>query len=394
MTTTIERNPQPTRTELVDRARNLQTLLRKRLADSDIQRKQTDEVIDALTSAGFFRLNKPRRFGGYPIDLRTTLQITETLAEADGSAAWVVGLAATGAWATNRGSQQVQQEVFADPDARIAGSGMACAARRDQGGLRLTGRWGYASGSPHATWAALAATVTDYPEQAPDAYFCLVPVTQLRLEDTWHTVGMRGTGSSTYVAEDVFVPEHRLITVAALNEGSTNSDEPMHRLPFAPVGMVPLIGTLLGLGRAALTLAVEHAPLKSMHHTFFARQSDSVGVQLQVAEAALKLQTARLHAYGVADDLSSAAANGHELEYAVRAQARAQFGYAAQQVLEAIHILLNVHGAAAFAESSLMHQYWRDANTAARHAGLNAYVGYEVYGKALLDVPERISPMV
>ena len=62
--------------------------------------------------------------------------------------------------------------------------------------------------------------------------------------------------------------------------------------------------------------------------------------------------------------------------------------------LDAIHILVNVHGAATFAETSLMQQYWRDANTAARHAGFNSVVGYEVFGKALLGVPERISPMV
>ena len=205
---------------------------------------------------------------------------------------------------------------------------------------------------------------------------------------------MRGTGSNTYVAEDVFVPEHRLIAVTELSEGSATSDEPMHRLPFAPVATLALIGTLLGLGRAALALTIDKAPSKSMHHTFFARQSDSVGVQVQVAEAALKLQTAQLHAYRVADDLDSAAANGHDLDYGPRARARAQFGYTAQQVLDAIHILVNVHGAAAFAETSLMQQYWRDANTAARHAGLNAVVGYEVFGKALLGVPERISPMV
>src|SRR5262245_32432046 len=332
MTATIERNSQPTRTELVDRAVNLQPVLRKRLADSDIQRRQSDDVIEALTAAGFFRLNKPRRFGGYPVDLRTTLQITEILAEADGSAAWVVGLAATGAWAINRGSEQLQEEIFADRDARVAGSGMPCPARRDQGGLRLTGRWGYASGLPHATWAALVATVTDDPEHAPDAYFCLVPVAQLQFEDTWHTVGMRGTGSNTYAAEDLFVPKHRLIPAAALFEGSINSDEPMARLPFAQVGLGPLVGTLLGLGRAALALAIDHAPLKSMHHTFFARQSDSVGVQLQVAEAALKLQTAQLHVYQVADELDRVAADGSALEYELRAQARARFGYAAQQV--------------------------------------------------------------
>lgn len=394
MTTTTERTSQPARTQLVDRAVNVQGLLRERLAEGDIHRRQSDEVIDALTGAGFFRLWKPRRFGGYPVDLRTVVQLTETLAEADGSAAWVVGIASTGAWATNRGSEQLQEEIFgADPDARIAGSGMPCPARREQGGLRLTGRWGYASGSPHASWAALAATVTDDSGQ-PDAYFCLVPAAQLRLEDTWRTLGMRGTGSNTFTAEDVFVPEHRTIPVTKLSEGSTGSDEPVHRLPFAQVGTLALIGTLLGLGRAALALTIDNAPSKSMHHTFFARQSDSVGVQVQVAEAALKLQTAQLHAYRVADDLDIAAANRVDLEYGFRAQARAQFGYMAQQVLDAIHILLNVHGAASFAETSLMQQYWRDANTAARHAGLNAVVGYEVFGKELLGVPERISPMV
>jgi alkylation response protein AidB-like acyl-CoA dehydrogenase len=112
-----------------------------------------------------------------------------------------------------------------------------------------------------------------------------------------------------------------------------------------------------------------------------------------MAQAALKLKTAQLHAFGVADDLDEVVAKRFDLSYEDRARARAQFGYAAQQVLEAIQILLNVHGAASFAESSLMQQYWRDAYTAARHAGLNEFIGYEAFGKALLGVDERISPM-
>jgi 3-hydroxy-9,10-secoandrosta-1,3,5(10)-triene-9,17-dione monooxygenase len=68
--------------------------------------------------------------------------------------------------------------------------------------------------------------------------------------------------------------------------------------------------------------------------------------------------------------------------------------YAAQKVIDAINDLVNIHGAGSFAESSRMQQIWRDANTAARHAGLNPAVGYEVYGKALLDVDEPITAMV
>jgi alkylation response protein AidB-like acyl-CoA dehydrogenase len=69
-------------------------------------------------------------------------------------------------------------------------------------------------------------------------------------------------------------------------------------------------------------------------------------------------------------------------------------GYAAQQALEAIHTLLNVHGAGSFVEKNRTQQYQRDANAAARLPGLNVVVGREVYGKSLLAVEERISPMV
>ena len=118
------------------------------------------------------------------------------------------------------------------------------------------------------------------------------------------------------------------------------------------------------------------------------------GVQIQVAEAQLKLRTARLHAYEVADALDAGEMVSDDAGYPLRAQARAQCGYAARQVLEAIQILINVHGSGSFADSSAMQQYWRDANVAARHAALNSYVGYEIYGKSLLGLPERNAPLV
>jgi len=68
--------------------------------------------------------------------------------------------------------------------------------------------------------------------------------------------------------------------------------------------------------------------------------------------------------------------------------------YASRNAIEALTVLMDVHGAGSFANASPMQRYWRDANTAARHAGLNFGVASEVYGKNLLGVPETISPMV
>lgn len=394
MTMTVSANL-PSHAELVGRAKDLHPLLAAHASDGELHRRQADEVIDGLTAAGFFRLFTPRRYGGFAASMRTLLDVTEALAEADASAAWVVGIAAGGAWVTAHATEQAQDEVFgADPDARVSGSATPAPAVRVDGGLRVSGQWSYASGSPHAAWAGVAAAVTDADGTPLDAYLGLVPRSDIGLEDTWRTVGMRATGSHTWVGEDLFVPDHRLIALETVTGPTPEHPEPLYRLPFQSVATLGLVGTLLGLGRAAFDFTVAKAPTKPLHHTFYARQSDSVGVQMQVAEAAVKIETAGLHARRVADDLDTAAAQDGEVDYAERARMRAAVGYAVAQVLEAIQLLLDVHGAAAFAETSPLQRIWRDANTGGRHAGLNAAVGLEAYGKAMLGVPERISPMI
>jgi alkylation response protein AidB-like acyl-CoA dehydrogenase len=123
-------------------------------------------------------------------------------------------------------TERAQEEVFGpDPDVRISGSAKPAPARRVDGGLRVDGRWAYASGSPHACWAGIATAVADEHGQPPGTYFGLVPRSDLRLQDTWRTVGMRGTGSNTWVGDDLFVPEHRLFAIAEVADGSPRHDE-------------------------------------------------------------------------------------------------------------------------------------------------------------------------
>lgn len=383
------------REELVGRAYGLQPLLRDCSARIDAERDLPDAVITALIDAGMFRMVAPKRFGGYQADMRTVTEVVEVLGAADASAAWVVSLGVVATSLAGRVSARAQEEIFrSDPDARVAGGTAPGRAVRVDGGVRITGRWPYASGSHHATWASIAGVVINEAGEV-EALMGFARASELTLEDTWHTVGMRGTGSNTWVADDVFIPDHRLAPLGALTEGAwpLPTDEAIFRIPFVPIAVVMLLPSLLGLGRAALDLVIEKAPQKGMHHTIFARQTDSVGVQIQLAEAALKLETARLHTYDIVDRLD-ALASGKDLSYADRARMRGQVGHAAQQVLAAIQELVGIHGAGSFAESNRLQQIWRDANTAARHAGLNAGVGAEVYGKSLLGIEERISQMV
>lgn len=387
------------REELVQRAVALQPLLREHAAKTEADRRVPDEVIDAIAAAGLFKLGTPKRYGGHEAGARAMLDTSAALAEGDGSTAWVVTLVNVCNWLTGLFPAQAQDDVFgADPDARVTGvlSPTANAVKTD-GGWRVTGRWYYNSGSWHSSWAVLGVPITDDAGEIVDQGLVLVPRADLSLEDTWFVAGMKGTASNCLIAEDVFVPAHRVLSVPAAIEGgfgTEHKDEPFYRSGFVAVLALVLAGPQLGLGKAALDYVCAKAVSKPISYTFYERQADSVGVQLKVAEAALRLDTARLHAERAAADIDEAAAAGVYPDTLVRARVRADTGWAVQNVLDAINLLVDVHGAGSFAEVNPLQRIWRDANVAGRHAVAAPAIGIEILGKALLGVDEKITPLV
>ncbi|MFF2996573.1 acyl-CoA dehydrogenase family protein [Streptomyces sp. NPDC057950] len=384
--------------EVARRATALQPLLRELAAQGDADRVIPPAVVKALSEAGMFRLLTPARFGGLQADLRTLTAMSEAVGRADGSAAWVAMIISVTNWLACLFPDEAQEEVFgADPDARVTGVAAPTGVGEGvPGGWRVSGRWAYNSGAPYATWAAVGSLLKNEHGEVADQALVLIPAAELAIEDTWHTAGMRGTASNTLIAQDVFVPEHRVLSVPAAAEGvypRSSNGETLYGASFGPMLVLCLAGPLLGLGQAALDTVVAAADSKPLSFTIHGRQAESVGFQTQVAEAALKIETARLHIYRAAEEVDTAVAQG-PLDYPARAHIRAQAGYAVQEILGAIGILLNAHGSAAFAEASPLQRIWRDANTAARHAGLVPLVGLEVYGKTLLGVNDRVSLMV
>lgn len=389
----------PSADGLLDRIAGLHDLLAKNAAQGEADRRVAQDSIDGLRAAGAFRVATPRRYGGYETSMRTMLDVSAAVAEADGGTSWVVTLLNVCAWLTGLFPGQAQDDVFqADPDALVSGVLAPTAeAVRVDGGWRVTGRWYYNSGSWHATWAVLGIPVTDEAGEVKDQGLALIPAADMTVEDTWFVAGMKSSGSNCLVASDVFVPEHRVMSVPAAIEGHYGTEytgETFYRSALVPVLALVLVGPQLGLGRAALELVRGKAARKPISYTFFEAQADSVAFQLQLAEAAMLIDTAHLHAYRAADDIDQAAARGVYPGYLTRARVRADTGYVAEKITRAIDILLSAHGAGSFADVSPLQRIWRDSATAARHAVVSPVVGYEIYGKALLGVEEKITPLV
>jgi len=383
------------RSFLVTRAERLRQLLADNAQQGAADRRVTEASIAALAEAGLFKVMLPRRYGGYEAGVRTSLDVMAAVAYGDGAAGWVVSLVNHSAWDIGLCPTRVQDDVFgADPDARVCGSlapvGTAVAV---EGGVRLSGRWGYVSGSLHAQWAVLGFNLVDETGAVIEGALAPVPAADYTVSDTWFTAGMRGSGSNTLSAEDVFVPWHRVVPRARLDAGdypTEHKDEITYRSGFYPTHTMGLIGPLLGLGRAALDHVLDAADTKGVAGTVFRRQADSASLQMQLGEAALLIDTAHLHAYRAADDLDDHAARGEQPSFPVRARVRADASRAAGQVVEAINILLNVHGSGGFVDSSPLQRIWQDANVAARHVSLLPGISSEVYGKALLGLPNDV----
>ena len=376
--------------ELIRRATELQPLLARNAAQAEADRRIPEENIEAIRDAGLFKLMIPKRLGGHETTIKTQLEVTAALGEACGSTAWVVALTNVCAWFTGLFLDQAQRDVFgADPDARVAGVfAPSTGVEKIDGGYRVSGKWAWSSGSLHATWAYVGVLQLG-PDGPIDMGVVLMPMSELSIEDTWFVAGMKGTGSNTVVAEDVFVPEHRYMSMMAGFQGiypTEHTDEALYRAAFMPFAALILCGPLLGLGRAALKLAIEKAPKRAVSYTRLATQAESTAFQLKIAEAAMTLDDAVLHAHRAADDIDGWAAKGEHMDYLSRARARGDVGWISAKVREAITLILDAHGASGFADSSPMQRIWRDANTAGRHAIANPLVSQEVYGKALLGI--------
>lgn len=390
------------RSELLQRARELQPLLRKNAAQTDRDRRAAEENILAIEQAGLFRIMQPRRYGGFGAPVRTHVEVAATLAEACPGTAWVQNLIGVCNWFASLLPERAQDDIFkANPKARVAGvfTPSSQTQRKEvEGGLVVSGKWYYASGCLHADWGLVGLTEQDKDGKVIDQFIAFVPMQELTIEDTWHTVGMRGSGSACLVAEEVFVPRHRMYSVPRILAWDYPTEykgqESCATAAFVPVAALILAGPQLGMARAALDYVISMAGKRAVTYTTYARQSDSTAFQLQIAEAAMKIDTAHLHVLRACDEVQRYAEANQFPDYKTRARMRCDTAYGIRNALEALNALMAAHGSGGFAESSPMQRWWRDANTAAGHAvGLPA-VAVEIYGKALLDVDTMVTPLV
>jgi alkylation response protein AidB-like acyl-CoA dehydrogenase len=346
-------------------------------------RRVAPESIEALTDAGVFRMTVGRSFGGLEADLLTQYEVLSAISSACPSTGWVTTILTAMNWNLGMFPDEAQEEVFADPDARVAsvfapgGTGF-----RERDGVVLSGRWPFNTGCHHAQWAILTALVDQDDEQIPTSM--LVPYEELTILDDWNATGMAGTGSNTVTAENVFVPEHRMLSIprqTSLDLPTVrNADNPYFHKPVVPWLIAQAAGTPVGIARGALDAFMARLPGRRITYTTYTDQSAAPVTHLQLGEATMTIASADAHARR-ANELVSRMDEDVTLEE--RARVRAHAAYATRLAREAVLVLFEASGATAIQPAVPIQRFHRDIDALANHAFMSAPTALELYGRVV-----------
>lgn len=372
---------------LVAAAGAIGDLLRGHVEEGERDRRLPGAAADALTEAGMFRLCRSRQLGGLETDPLTVIDVIEELARHDGSAAWCAlncGIAGVlQSFLAPEGASEIGTSHDVVVNGVIAPTGRAVEV---DGGYRVSGRWAFVSNCHHCTWLALSCVVVAGDGAAaaadePQIVMTFVPASQWQIIDTWDTVGLRATGSHDIGVSDVFVPEHRAISIQM---SEPVRDGALFRFPVVGLFSLGMAACALGLAGAAIDEVLDLARTKTpfgMSSTLATRAT----TQIAVCEAMATARSAGALLEQEAERMWQAVQSGEPPTAEQRGFLRIATTHAAGAAAAAADRAYTVAGSSAIFGSSPLQRCLRDIHTLTQHFFL-APPTYEMTGKVLLGV--------
>jgi alkylation response protein AidB-like acyl-CoA dehydrogenase len=363
-------------------AEELSALAREVAPLIERERRLPEELVGGLRASGLFRAGAPAAVGGAEAPPAVMLRCAEEVARGDGSTGWCLSIAATssllGGWLSGEGLA----EVFGNPEHVAAGVwAPRGAARRVDGGYRVSGRWAFCSGIMHSDYLFGGCMIEDGSGGSPTPRVLGMAVSELEVVDSWHTSGLRGTGSHDAVADDVFVPEHRSLWLL----DPPTSGAQLYRFPIFSFFALSIAAAALGIARGAIDELKELAVGKigfGSSRTLAQRPTTWAAVGAAVAS----LRAARAFYYQAIDEAWAAARSTQPVSVDLRVGLRLAATHAVRTAADVARSMYDLGGGLAIYESSPLQRRFRDAHTATAHFQVNPAT-WELTGRLLLEQP-------
>ncbi len=370
----------PTLDAMLQRVRGLLPAIRERAAETEENRSIPRKSAEEFLEIGLARVLMPRQFGGWEMGLKAWVELSVEIAKADAAHAWCACMIMHHPHYLSQFPEAAQAEVWRNgPDVAMACTFTPTSkVELVEGGYRISCEIPYLSGINHCSRVVVAGMV---PRQdgPPNWTLFLVPAQAFEVRDTWHTAGMRGTGSNTVVVRDVFVPYEHTLKVTDMRDQSTPGaalhQTAMFNAPWITYATLTFLSPMLGSARGALEdyrrWTAERVSL------FGAPVARYTSQQVNVARAAASLDAAEMLMLRSAEVGEMPAPVSEEL----RARCYRDQARASELIVEAIDTVMKISGAAGFAATSSIQRAWRDVHFASSHVSLNPETSMAAWGR-------------
>ena len=330
------------------------------------------DLVATIAETGAFKLTVPSHLGGSQTTMHDVLNTIERFAYHDGSTGWAVMIANTTATLSGWMDPHWAEVIYSPADAVTGGHAAPQGRGRIvDGGLRVSGKWEWGSGSSHSTYLGGGTFVVDDDDQpaahssGARAVLAFFDMDDVELLDTWHVAGLVGTASTDYQVTDAFVPDGRWVDVGPLDGGAPVVDAPLYRFPFYGNFALSVAAVLLGLAHRAvdeLAALAEKKPAASR-----STLSKKGAARSALAEADAAVRSARAFADDAVGQAWQAAEAG-EASIEHRAQLRLAACNMAERSLFAVNRCFSTAGGTAVYDRSPLSRIQRDVLVGAQHA--------------------------
>ena len=377
-------------TALVTKIADMESLLVATRTQAESDKRLPQDVVDTLCEGGFYRLFRPKTFGGLELDPVTEFRVAEALAEIDSAAAWNIQVCNAGDLYGPWFGRKAIEEVFANDKAIVAGAfNPPRQAVATEGGYILTGTTPFSSNCHGANWIMGLAIEHDEAGnpvmndgQPPGLMLTLVPFEECRIIPNWDTLGLGGTGSHDVAIDGVFVPAHRVVPFTPNVEPEPEFDGVLARMAVW-VTAASHAAVALGVAQAAIN------DLLALGARVATYSEDGLGTkprnQALAAQAEAKLRSARLYFHDAYDSAWEQIEATGELSLNDKAQCQLATTNAASAAAEVVRLVHACVGTAGIRKSHQFEKYFRDVHVITQHAFVSE-ARLEAVGQAMFGL--------
>jgi len=332
-----------------------------RSADFEQQRHISDDIIARFKQIGVYRALVPKAYGGEECSPAQFCELIEQIATADGSAGWVASFGMSPFYLGALPPDTLKALYRDGPDVVFAGGIFPPQkAVLADGGYRVSGRWGFASGSMGASVFGVGIL----PESGePLPRMAVLPRDSVQIDPVWNTVGLAGTGSHDLVVNDAFVPQEWTF----VRGGALNLDGALYRYPVLSLATQVLSVVALGVARAALNeiYTIAH---RQQSVTSAPRLADRPQAQMQIARCEADLRSARAWFFDAIDDVWQCILAGDEPACEQINALRLSSTHVTRVAAEVTRQALALNGMGGITMTSPLQRYVRDTLVITQHA--------------------------